>query len=104
MNGDQIGRDLEAAAAVHGARRRVDNAIADLAARPLDEAVAEQMRQILDSPQLKRARRELRRLSLQQARLVQAIPDAPAGTSNEVEGGATVLPFRSPASLGGGAA
>lgn len=65
----QAGRDLEAAAAVHAARRRIDSAIADLAARPLDEAAADRMRSILASPDLRRARRALRRLALQQREL-----------------------------------
>lgn len=71
MNDDvtQTGRDLEAAAAVFGARRRIDSAIAELAASPLDVAAGDRMRKILASPDLRRARRALRGLVLQQREL-----------------------------------
>lgn len=57
-----IAEDFKAAAAVHAAKREVDNAIAALAARPLDENTADQMRQVLNSPKIRRARRLLVRL------------------------------------------
>lgn len=54
--------DFAAAAEIHLAKRRVDDAIAALAARPLEEDTADQMREVLDSAQMRRARRALVRL------------------------------------------
>jgi hypothetical protein len=68
---DDVQADLTAAAAVHAARRRIDSAIADLAASPFDPTAADRMRAILASPELRKARSALRRLSLQQQRLAQ---------------------------------
>ncbi len=64
MNDDDQGRrDLDAAAEILSATRAVDDAIADLAARPLDEAAADRMRMVLADADLVQARAALRRLT-----------------------------------------
>jgi len=55
-------RELQDAAAVRSSRRKIDEAIRALAARPLDEAAAEQMRQTLADFQ-QSGRAALRRLT-----------------------------------------
>jgi hypothetical protein len=95
-------RDLEAAARVHAARRAIDDAIAELAARPLDERAADRMRAVLAAPGLRQARSALRRLaaaatataaSPRRARLSVVAPDrgeepAEAEEPDRVMGGA----------------
>lgn len=64
MNDDDQGRrELDAAAEVFAATRAIDDAIADLAARPLDEAAADRMRAVLSGSGLVHARAALRRLA-----------------------------------------
>lgn len=65
MNDDEqdTARDLAAAAEVHAARRKIDGAIADLAASPLDEAAANRMREVLGSAGLRKARTAFLRLA-----------------------------------------
>lgn len=60
---DQGRRELDAAAEVYAATRAIDDAIADLAARPLDEAAADRMRAVLGANGLIQARAALRRLA-----------------------------------------
>lgn len=60
---DQGRRELDAAAEVFAATRAIDDAIADLAARPLDEAAADRMRAVLGGSGLIQARAALHRLA-----------------------------------------
>lgn len=64
MNDDDQGRrELDAAAEVFAATREIDDAIADLAARPLDEAAADRMRSVLAGAGLAQARAAMHRLA-----------------------------------------
>jgi hypothetical protein len=55
--------ELEDAVAVHSACRKLDKAIAHLAASPMDVEAAAEMRAILDSPRLAEARAAVARLA-----------------------------------------
>jgi len=62
-----IAHDLEAVAEVRRARREIDIAIGELAARPLDEKAADRMREILTSPRMSNARQVMIRLARRQS-------------------------------------
>lgn len=82
-----VATDIAAAVEVHRAKRRVDDAIAALAARPLGEDTADQMREVLNSTQMRRARRALVRLQQPRRPLlsivsdVTSMADGPAGVA-----------------------
>lgn len=72
---DETAETVRLAARVHAAKRRVDAAIADLAASPLDEKAADQMSEILASPELVKARRALARLTEVEPNRLRVVPD-----------------------------
>lgn len=96
---DQGRRELDAAAEVFAATRAIDDAIADLAARPLDEAAADRMRTVLGDNGLIQARAALRRLASQPRGRRNGLSVVPApGDSDPEESD------RAPAAAVGGAA
>lgn len=86
MHDDDQGRqDLDAAAEVFAATRAIDDAIADLAARPLDEAAADRMRAVLGGSGLVQARAALRRLAGQPHGRRARLTAVPAPGDSELE-------------------
>ena len=71
---DEASSELGDAIEVIRAKRQIDDAVAELASRPLSESAAARMREALADPSLSRARDSLRRLDTNK-RLLRAVPN-----------------------------
>lgn len=71
---DEASTQLDDAIEVMRAKRQIDDAVAELASRPLNERAASRMREALADPSLTAARAALRRLDTNKP-LLRAVPN-----------------------------